>query len=95
MKKIHHRQIGQRIREARIRRYKGTVTMKDLAKDLGIPYRTYQNWELGIHEPKHDTIILLANRLKVDPGELEFGYKPRLAESTRALIEKYFPKNNR
>ncbi len=95
MKKIHHGQIGKRLRESRIRRYNGSVNMKDFANDNGIPYRTYQNWELGLTSPKHDTIIFLANRLKIDPGWLEFGPKPRLADSTKALIEKYFPKEQR
>jgi transcriptional regulator with XRE-family HTH domain len=93
MKKIHYKQIGQRIREARIRRYNGSVNMKDFASDLGIPYRTYQNWELGIHEPKHDTVILLANRLKVDPGWLEYGPEPKVSQSIKDLIKTHFPKN--
>jgi transcriptional regulator with XRE-family HTH domain len=69
--------------------------MVDMAKMLHKPYRTYQNWELGVVSPKNDDMIVLANLLKVDPGWLEFGDKPKLADSTRALIEEYFPKEQK
>lgn len=71
------KQIGKRIREARIRRYKGTITMADLAKILGVSYRTYQNWELGISSPRHESIIKLASVLKTDPAYLVFGNTQR------------------
>ena len=75
------RQVGKRIREARIKRYKGTVTMTDLAKILGVPFRTYQNWELGIRPPKYGMIIKLANILKTDPAHLLFGHKQKNSEA--------------
>ncbi|OGQ13241.1 MAG: hypothetical protein A2026_13980 [Deltaproteobacteria bacterium RBG_19FT_COMBO_46_12] len=74
------KQIGERIREARIKRFKGTVTMADLAKILGVPYRTYQDWELGKNTPKHETIIKLGNILKTDPAYLRFGHELRVQE---------------
>jgi transcriptional regulator with XRE-family HTH domain len=76
MKEYYRRKSGERIKEARIQRYKGTVSQKDMAKILGVPYRTYQNWEMGTCSPKHEMIIFLANKLKVDPGELVFGPRP-------------------
>lgn len=68
--------IGERIKEARIKRFRGTVNQKEMAEILRKPNRTYENWELGVCSPKHNDIINLANLLKVDPGWLEFGPKP-------------------
>ena len=76
MEDFEKKQIGERIKEARLRRFKGTVTQTELAQLLGVPYRTYQNWELGLRTPSHEAIIKLANILKTDPPYLLFG-KPR------------------
>lgn len=93
MRKHFRKQIGARIKQARINRYKGTVTQKEMAGMLGVKYRTYQNWEMGWSTPKPEMIKFLANRLKVDPGELEFGPKPRKTEYIKHLIDTYFPKD--
>lgn len=52
---------ADRIREARLQRFHGSINMKQMAKLLGVPYRTYQNWELGIRSPKRQMLIKLAN----------------------------------
>jgi len=73
MADLQKQKIAERIREARIRRFNGTVTVADLARFLGVPYRTYQNWESGFSLPKHRAIVKLANILKTDPAYLLFG----------------------
>lgn len=84
--------VGERIRESRKKRFKYMV---DFAKAMNRPYRTIQNWEGGVVCPKHDDILAIADLLKVDAGWLEFGPKPQLPASTRALIQEYFPKEAR
>lgn len=37
--------------ELKIARENKNLTMRDVASWLRIPYRTYQNWELGLREP--------------------------------------------
>jgi len=68
------KEMGRRIKEARKKRYKGTVSQKEMAEKVGVAPRTYQNWEMGIRVPRKKSIFVkLANYLKVDPGELEYG----------------------
>ena len=80
MADFEKKQIGKRIREARIKRFKGTVTMANLARFLSVAYRTYQNWALGFSSPRHNAIIKLANILKTDPAYLLFGDKQKDSE---------------
>lgn len=78
MKNYLRKEIGDRIKNARLKRFKGTISQKQMADLVKVPYRTYQNWELGISSPKTEMIIELANILKTDPGELVFEpKKPR------------------
>ncbi len=93
MKKYSKKKMAERIKAARINRFKGTVTQKELARLLGIPYRTYQNWEMGIASPKRDFIPVLAHHLKVDPYELEYGPPSRTKENTKELIETFYKEN--
>jgi transcriptional regulator with XRE-family HTH domain len=65
---------GDRIRKARLQRFHGSINMKQMAMLLGVPYRTYQNWELGLHlVSDREMLIKLANLLKVSPAYLYFG----------------------
>jgi DNA-binding XRE family transcriptional regulator len=84
VKEYYRKRIGERIVEARIKHYKGTVSQKDMAKILDVPYKTYQNWEIDKSLPKHEMIIVLANKLKVDPGELIFGQRQRIPPKSNA-----------
>jgi len=43
-----------------LREAKG-LTMKDAARDLGLPYTTYVNYEKGDREPSSETLILIAD----------------------------------
>jgi transcriptional regulator with XRE-family HTH domain len=92
MEKYSKKKMAERIKEARINRFKGTVTQKEMAVLLGIPYRTYQNWETGTTSPKRGFITVLANRLKVDPAWLELGPPSRGKEIGKEIIQMYFPK---
>ncbi len=94
MKKYRFKQRGLRIRESRKNAFP-KQNMKEWADMFNLKYRTVQNWELGVCGPKPDTILWLANMFKVDSGWLLSGSKPRLADSTKALIEKHFPKEQR
>ena len=51
-----------RLKELRIE--KG-ISMMEVAKQLGMPYTTYVNYEKGIREPNSETLILLANYFHV------------------------------
>ena len=92
MKRFSKKKMAERIKQARIERFKGTVTQKEMAVLLGIPYRTYQNWEMGTASPKREFITVLANVLKVHPVWLEFGPPLKAKENTKRLIEAYFIK---
>ena len=81
MQEIEQRRIGQRIKEKRNETYRGTITQKRMAQMMDVPYRTYQNWEMGIAIPKQRFMIKLANLLKADPGWLMYGSKPRVVSS--------------
>ena len=91
MKKYRKKQIGQRLRDSRIKRFNGSVNMKDFAEMCGIPYRTYQNWELGIREPNREKCRILANRLKCDLSWLEHGEKPEMSNFVKDLIKTHYP----
>ncbi len=96
MKKYFYKGMGQRIQARRVERFKNTVTQKQIAVMIGVPYRTYQNWENGKAKPRTmELFIKLANILQADPGWLEFGPKPRTPESVKKMIETYFPKKER
>lgn len=41
------------------------MSQKSFAKFLDTPYRTYQNWELGVRTPDLKTTIKIANKLRV------------------------------
>lgn len=47
-----------RLKELRLSR---DMTMKDAAKQLGLPYTTYVNYEKGLREPNSETLIAFAN----------------------------------
>jgi transcriptional regulator with XRE-family HTH domain len=64
---------GDRIRKARLQRFRGSVNMKEMAIFLRVPYRTYQNWEMGRNLPRKQMLLKLANLLKVSPAYLYFG----------------------
>ena len=51
-----------RLKELRI---ENSLTMKDAAKRLGLPYTTYVNYEKGYREPNSELLIAMANSYKV------------------------------
>lgn len=51
-----------RIKELRLE--KG-ISMREAAKQLGMPYTTFVNYEKGVREPNSETLILLANYFQV------------------------------
>jgi DNA-binding transcriptional regulator YiaG len=46
------------------RQRNGALTMRDAAKHLAVPYRTWQDWEAGRHEPRGLSRRLILNRLQ-------------------------------
>jgi len=45
-----------------------------MAEMLGMSERGYQNWEMGIRSPRNKALFVkLANILRIDPRELEYG----------------------
>ena len=56
-------------RLAKLRRLSG-MTQAELAKELGITFRSVQNYELGARYPKTETIERIANIFGVDQNAL-------------------------
>lgn len=46
------------------------LSQVDLAKEIGIGWRSYQNYELGLHEPRRSTMIALADFYGISLDEL-------------------------
>lgn len=55
-------EFGERIKQ--IREDRG-VSRKELAEELGIPYTTLRNYEMGTREPGHKTLVELAKIFNV------------------------------
>ena len=55
--------FGKRLKE--VLKNKG-ITQKELARALGIPYTTLNNWIRGAADPNLSSLIILANYLDVD-----------------------------
>jgi len=51
-------------------------TQRDVACDLGIAGRSYQNYELGIREPNHETTVKIADYFGVSVDYLLEGKSP-------------------
>lgn len=62
------------------------ITQKELAEELGIPYRTIQNWESGKNKIKPDKADELARYFKVSVGYL-LGFSSTKFESTQIKNE--------
>jgi transcriptional regulator with XRE-family HTH domain len=60
-------QIGDSIRKLRI---KAGFTQKEMAKELGIPYSTYSNYENNNRTPSIDTLSSIAQKLEIDINDL-------------------------
>lgn len=56
-----------KLRELRLK-YK--ITQNELAKILGVSGQTILNWENGIHEPKIQQLIALADLFRISVDEL-------------------------
>lgn len=41
------------------------VSAKELAREIGLPYTTYQNYEIGRNEPTLETLSMLADYFNV------------------------------
>ncbi len=52
-----------------LKRY--NTTMKRLSDELGIPYRTLQNWRGGAAKPAPWVLALLEHRLRYPPKDEE------------------------
>jgi DNA-binding transcriptional regulator YiaG len=51
----------------RWRKAQGGITKAEAARRLGVPYRTWQNWELGINEPRGLARRLILESLAIAP----------------------------
>lgn len=54
----------RRLREA------AGLTQTEMAKLAGVPFRSYQNWEIGTREPRIDALSSLAKACGVPVDEL-------------------------
>jgi transcriptional regulator with XRE-family HTH domain len=46
------------------------LTQTEMARRAGVPFRSYQNWEMGSREPRLDGLSALAKALGVSADEL-------------------------
>jgi transcriptional regulator with XRE-family HTH domain len=67
----------------KLREAKG-FTQGEVAERAGVPFRSYQNWELGVREPRLPVLPSLAKALGVNLDELLVGVdkpaKPKTAK---------------
>jgi transcriptional regulator with XRE-family HTH domain len=51
-------------------RERAGLTQAGMADRAGVPFRSYQNWELGSREPRIQSLVSLAEALGVSVDEL-------------------------
>ena len=68
--------FGERLRYYR---EKANLSQKELAAAVGIPFQTYNNYETKGNEPKIDTLVKIAEELKIDVNTL-VGFDDNLYE---------------
>lgn len=59
--------LGERLRELRKRQGLKAV---DLANSISVNRARYSNWELGIRNPQYKELVMLADKLNVNPAYL-------------------------
>lgn len=78
--------FDDRLKAARIQRGE---TQQQVAKNLGLPYTTYRNYELNLREPTSDTLIAIANYFGLSLNYLlgyEEGEPPVINDATTKKI---------
>lgn len=66
------------------------LTREELAKKIGVHYRTLQNWENGANTINQDKAQVLADYFDVSVGYLHgYGYKKRETKSVERLESVY------
>ncbi len=85
--------ISERLKNIRI---KQGFNKTEFAKDIGIPYTTYNNYETGQREPSSDFLKIISNKYNVSidyimgiKDDYEISKNHLLKTSERELIEKY------
>ncbi len=85
--------ISERLKSIRI---KQGLNKTEFAKDIGIPYTTYNNYETGQREPSSDFLKIISNKYDVSidyimgiKDDYEISKNHLLKTSERQLIEKY------
>lgn len=68
-------------------RQKNKLSQKELAKNIGVHYRTLQNWENGESQIKEEKAQLLADYFGVSVANL-LGYENNFIESVKNLSQK-------
>ena len=69
----------------RFREAKGW-TQAEAARAAEVPFRSYQNWEIGGREPRFDALIRLARAFGVTPNDLQEGVgREPVAEESPAV----------
>lgn len=58
---------GEKIKRARI---DARMTLRDLAKNVGVSYQQISQWEIGERKPKLENIVKLSHILEINPMEL-------------------------
>ncbi|MBL8799156.1 MAG: helix-turn-helix transcriptional regulator [Planctomycetia bacterium] len=46
------------------------LTQLELARKAGVPFRTYQNWETGVREPRLQALVALAAAFGITVDQL-------------------------
>lgn len=71
--------IGDRIKDARkLKKW----NQNELANHLGVTQPTVANWESGVHDPRHLTLVKIAEALDVSLGWLTSGERSQIEQDT-------------
>lgn len=73
-----------------LRRYREAKgwTQSEAASRAGVPFRSYQNWEIGGREPRLDALVRLAVAFGVTPNDLLEGVLSASPEAPRRPMGK-------
>ena len=65
------------------------LTKAELSKKLNVPYSTYNNWEIDVHNPQIPDLCMLADYYNISVDSL-IGHNAKISEAeTQILLQKY------
>lgn len=65
------------------------LSIDALTKELGIPYRTYQDWELGNRMPNAKDLFIIIRRLEIDMEYIEKAFEIKKIGDKKMLFKSF------